>query len=75
MCQLAAANERSWCGVVSGLLGEQVADQRTVSAITVKAHRGKVLRKMKADSLADLKSKRRSPIRLCWEVCMTWTSW
>jgi len=39
---------------VSGLLGKQVADQRAVSEITVKAHRGKVMRKMKADSLADL---------------------
>jgi FixJ family two-component response regulator len=40
--------------VVSGLLNKQVAGELHISEITVKAHRGKVMRKMKADSLADL---------------------
>jgi FixJ family two-component response regulator len=40
--------------VVSGLLNKQVGGRLGISEITVKAHRGKVMRKMKADSLADL---------------------
>jgi len=40
--------------VVTGLLNKQVGAELGISEITVKAHRGKVMRKMKADSLADL---------------------
>jgi FixJ family two-component response regulator len=40
--------------VVSGLLNKQVGSQLGISEITVKAHRGKVMQKMKADSIADL---------------------
>jgi FixJ family two-component response regulator len=40
--------------VVVGLLNKQVADRLGISEITVKAHRGRVMRKMKVRSLADL---------------------
>jgi FixJ family two-component response regulator len=40
--------------VVTGLLNKQVGGELGISEITVKAHRGKVMRKMKAHSLADL---------------------
>jgi FixJ family two-component response regulator len=40
--------------VVSGLLNKQVGGELGISEITVKAHRGQVMRKMKAASLADL---------------------
>lgn len=40
--------------VVSGLLNKQVGGELGISEITVKAHRGKVMGKMKAGSLADL---------------------
>src|SRR3977135_4234617 len=40
--------------VVSGLLNKQVAAELGISEITVKAHRGQVMRKLNADSLADL---------------------
>jgi FixJ family two-component response regulator len=40
--------------VVSGLLNKQVGGELGISEITVKAHRGKVMQKMKADSLAAL---------------------
>jgi FixJ family two-component response regulator len=40
--------------VVSGLLNKQIAAQLGISEITVKAHRGQVMRKMRVDSLADL---------------------
>ena len=40
--------------VVSGLLNKQVGAELGISEITVKAHRGNVMRKMKADSFAQL---------------------
>jgi len=40
--------------VVSGLLNKQIGGELGISEITVKAHRGQVMQKMKANSLADL---------------------
>jgi FixJ family two-component response regulator len=40
--------------VVSGLLNKQIALRLGISEITVKAHRGRVMRKMRVRSLADL---------------------
>jgi FixJ family two-component response regulator len=43
--------------VASGLLNKQVGGELGISEITVKAHRGQVMQKMKADSFADLVKK------------------
>jgi len=40
--------------VVSGLMNKQVGGELGISEITVKAHRGRVMQKMRARSLADL---------------------
>ena len=40
--------------VVSGLLNKQIAGRLAITEFTVKIHRGHVMRKMRADSLADL---------------------
>ncbi len=40
--------------IVTGMLNKQVGLQLGISEITVKAHRGKMMQKTKADSLADL---------------------
>jgi len=40
--------------VVSGLLNKQVGGELGISEVTVKAHRGQVMQKMKADSFATL---------------------
>ena len=40
--------------VVSGLLNKQIGGELGISEITVKAHRGQMMQKMKANSVADL---------------------
>ena len=40
--------------VVSGMLNKQVGDELGISEVTVKFHRGNLMRKMKADSFAEL---------------------
>lgn len=40
--------------VVAGMLNKQIGLKLGISEITVKAHRGKVMQKMQADSVADL---------------------
>jgi FixJ family two-component response regulator len=51
--------------VVSGLLNKQVGGELGISEITVKAHRGKVMRKMNAGSLADLVTMA-ARLSVCW---------
>jgi FixJ family two-component response regulator len=54
-CQSLTAREREVMAlVVTGLLNKQVGGELGISEITVKAHRGQVMRKMKAASLPDL---------------------
>jgi len=40
--------------VTSGLLNKQIAAELGISVVTVKMHRGNIMRKMRARSLADL---------------------
>ena len=46
------------CYVIGGALNKQIASRLEISEKTVKAHRGQVMHKMEADSVADL-------VRLC----------
>jgi FixJ family two-component response regulator len=58
--------------VISGLLNKQVGGQLGISEITVKAHRGQMMRKMKADSLPELVTMAaRLGLRTTAKVCQT----
>jgi FixJ family two-component response regulator len=49
------AREREVMGLVAaGLLNKQIAGEMDISEVTVKMHRGNIMRKMRARSLADL---------------------
>jgi FixJ family two-component response regulator len=50
--------------VVAGRLNKQVGRELGISEITVKAHRGKMMRKMNADSLPEL-------VRMADRLCLT----
>ena len=53
--QMLSIREREVMALVTtGLLNKQVAFDLGISEITVKAHRGRVMRKMQAGSLVDL---------------------
>ncbi|WP_241152649.1 response regulator transcription factor, partial [Pseudomonas viridiflava] len=51
---LNAGEQQVMALVVAGLLNKQIAARLNVSEITVKVRRGSVMRKMEADSLAEL---------------------
>jgi FixJ family two-component response regulator len=51
---LSSREQEVMAGVTSGILNKQVAVELGVSEVTVKVHRGNVMRKMGAKSLADL---------------------
>jgi FixJ family two-component response regulator len=51
---LTSREQETMALVVSGLLNKQIAARLGISEITVKAHRGRVMRKMQVDSLAEL---------------------
>jgi FixJ family two-component response regulator len=51
---LSARERQVMALVVTGLLNKQVGGNLGISEITVKTHRGQVMRKMHANSLADL---------------------
>ena len=54
--------------VAAGLLNKQVGCELGISEITVKAHRGKIMQKMNADSLAAL-------VRMADKLCLNSGGW
>jgi FixJ family two-component response regulator len=54
---LTAREREVMCHVVQGMLNKEIADKLMLSEITVKIHRGRMMRKMEARSVADLVRK------------------
>ncbi len=52
--QEAAREKEVMALVVSGMLNKQIGGELDTSELTIKTHRGRVMQKMKAGSLADL---------------------
>lgn len=52
--------------VAAGLMNKQIADELHLSVVTIKMHRGHLMRKMRAESLADL-------VRMCEKIDPTST--
>jgi len=51
--------------VISGMLNKQIAAGLNITEDTVKFHRGHIMRKMRADSLADL-------VRMAGDLGIRW---
>ena len=52
--RLTEREKQIWSLVTTGLTNREIAERLAVSVVTVKLHRGQVMRKMRADSFADL---------------------
>jgi len=52
--RLTEREKQIWSLVTTGLTNREIAEKLAVSVVTVKLHRGQVMRKMRADSFADL---------------------
>jgi FixJ family two-component response regulator len=67
---LTAREQQVMALVVSGLLNKQIGGELGISEITVKAHRGRVMQKMMADSLPDL-VKMAGRLGLAWSRALS----
>ena len=51
---LTSREQETFALVAQGLFNKQIADELNITEPTVKLHRGRLMQKMEADSLADL---------------------